>query len=59
MTKENSSVKKYDDMILGKNVISTFNSQVTGLNVNTDNLVHTARRFSARFPVIECIHSAT
>ena len=28
-------------------------------DVNTDNLVHTARRFSARFPVIECIHSAT
>ena len=28
-------------------------------SVNTDNLVHTARRFSARFPVIECIHSAT
>ena len=27
--------------------------------VNTDNLVHTARRFSARFPEIECIHSAT
>ena len=27
--------------------------------VNTDNLVHTARCFSARFPVIECILSAT
>ena len=26
--------------------------------VNTDNLVHAARRFSARFPVIECILSA-
>ena len=30
-----------------------------GVFVNTDNLVHTARRFSARFPVIECIASAT
>ena len=29
------------------------------MTVNTDNLVHTARRFSARFPVIECIPSAT
>ena len=27
--------------------------------VNTDNLVHTARCFSARCPVIECILSAT
>ena len=29
------------------------------VTVNTDNLVHTARCFSARFPVIECILSAT
>ena len=31
----------------------------TAVSVNTDNLVHTARCFSARFPVIECILSAT
>ena len=28
------------------------------VDVNTDNLVHAARRFSACFPVIECILSA-
>ena len=28
-------------------------------NVNTDNLVHTARCFSARIPEVECIFSAT
>ena len=27
--------------------------------VNTDNLVHTARCFSARIPEVECILSAT
>ena len=52
MTKENSGIKKYDDMILGKNVISTFNSQVTGLNNNTVVLGATGsgKTFSVTIP---------